>query len=101
MADRYWGNLLDTSVFQRIDDGMTPGLAESGSMAWPWPTITPIDFIGLADVSSGLRVMSADEASVLGLSDGGGVVQRVYLRSPDAKTIYYFSLWPLSPDEPS
>jgi hypothetical protein len=45
--------------------------------------------------------MSTDEASALGLSDGGGVVQRVYLRGPDGRTNYYFSLWPMSPDEQS
>jgi alpha-tubulin suppressor-like RCC1 family protein len=100
VADRYWGNLLDTSVFQSIGDGVTPGLAESGSVAWPWPAIAPGDFVGLADLSSGRRVMTAEEASVLGLSDNGGVVQRVYLRGPGGKTIFYFSLWPMSPDEP-
>ena len=47
------------------------------------------------------RVMSADEAAVLGLSDNGGVVQRIYLLGPDGKTIYSFSLWPLFPDETS
>ena len=45
------------------------------------------------------RVMSADEADVLGLSDNGGVVQRVYLLGPDGATVYAFSLWPRFPDE--
>ncbi len=99
VADRYWGNLLDASVFQYIGDGVTPGLVESGSVAWPWPGIVPTDFVGLADLTSGRRVMSIAEAAVLGLSNNGGVVQRVYLRGPDGETIYYFSLWPMSPDE--
>jgi hypothetical protein len=43
--------------------------------------------------------MSADEAAVIGLSDNGGVVQRVYLLGPDEKTTYSFSLWPMLPDE--
>ncbi len=98
MPDRYVGNLLDTSIFANIGDGTTPGIAEFGSVAWPWPDTAPADFAGLAEFRSGRRVMSPDEASALGLSDRGGVVQRVYLRGPDGKT-YYFSLWPMSPDE--
>jgi hypothetical protein len=44
--------------------------------------------------------MSAEEAAVLGLSDHGGVVQRIYLLGPDDETIYSFSLWPMLPDQP-
>jgi hypothetical protein len=43
--------------------------------------------------------MSAAEAAVQGLADNGGVVHRIYLLGPDRKTIYYFSLWPILPDE--
>jgi hypothetical protein len=43
--------------------------------------------------------MSVAEAAVHGLSDNGGVVQRVYLLGPDGVTIYSFSLWPMLPDE--
>jgi hypothetical protein len=43
--------------------------------------------------------MSGDEAAVLGLSDNGGVVSMVYFRAPDGKTIYWFSLWPMLPDD--
>jgi len=99
VPDRYRGNLLDASIFQYIGDGLTPGLAETGTVPWPWPGIAPGEFVGLADLSSGRRVTSADEAAVLGLSDNGGVVQRIYLLGPDGKTIYYFSLWPMLPDE--
>jgi hypothetical protein len=42
--------------------------------------------------------MTADEAAVLGLSNNGGVVQRIYLVGPDGATIYSFSLWPMLPD---
>ena len=45
--------------------------------------------------------MSADEAAVLGLSDNGGVIQRIHLLGPDGETIYSFSLWPIFPDETS
>jgi hypothetical protein len=101
LPTRYRGNLLDASIFQYIGDGLTPGLADSGTFAWPWPGIAPTDFVGLADLTPGRRVMSADEAAVLGLSDNGGVVQRIYLLGPDGTTIYYFSLWPMLPDESS
>ncbi len=99
VPDRYRGNLLDASIFQYIGDGLTPGLAETGTVAWPWSGVAPAEFAGLADLTSGRRVMSADEAAVLGLSDNGGVVQRIYLLGPDGETIYYFSLWPMLPDE--
>jgi len=99
VPDRYWGNLLDASVFKNIGDGRAPGLAKSGTVPWPWPGVAPEEFVGLAERSPGRRVMSADEAAALGLSDDGGVVQRIYLRGPDRKTIYYFSLWPMLPDE--
>ncbi len=100
VTDRFTGNLLDASIFANIGEGLVPGLAETGSVAWPWPGIAPADFVGLAEFQSGRRVMSAAEAAVLGLSDKGGVVQRIYLRGPDQR-LYYFSLWPMSPDETS
>jgi hypothetical protein len=99
VPDRYWGNLLDASVFRYIGDGVVPGLAGSGTVPWPWPGVAPAEFVGLAELSPGRRVMSGDEAAVVGLSDIGGVVQRVYLLGPDGETIYYFSLWPMAPDE--
>jgi alpha-tubulin suppressor-like RCC1 family protein len=97
--DSYWGNLLDSSIFAFIGDGVVPGLVDDDIAPWPWPGVAPADFAGLAELQSGRRVMSADEAAALGLSDKGGVVQRVYLRGPDGKAIYYFSLWPRSLDE--
>jgi hypothetical protein len=45
--------------------------------------------------------MPADEADCPGLSDNGGVVQRVYLLGPDGETIYHFSLWSMLPAESS
>jgi hypothetical protein len=63
--------------------------------------MAPEEFVIRAtpDWGDSRRVMSADDAAVLGLSDDGGVVQRVYFRGPDGKTIYTFSLWPSLPDE--
>ena len=101
VPDGYWGNLLDASVFRYIGDGLVPRLAETGAVPWLWPAIAPAEFVGLAELSPGRRVMSADEAAVLGLSDSGGVVQRVYLLGPDGETICYFSLWPMLPAESS
>jgi len=43
--------------------------------------------------------MSADEAAALGLSNDGGVVQRIYLLGPNGGTTYSLSLWPMLPDE--
>jgi len=39
--------------------------------------------------------------AVLGLSDNGGVVKRIYLLGPNGETLYSFSLWPMLPDETS
>lgn len=101
VPDRYWGNLFDASVFRYIGDGLVPGLAETGAVPWPWPGVAPAEFVGQLEMSPGRRVMSADEVAVQGLSDNGGVVQRVYLLGPDGETIYYFSLWPMLPAESS
>ena len=98
--DRYWGNLLPADAW--IEEGLLPARAEVGSVPWPWPGISPEDFAGLDPGEGrqpGRRVMSADEAAVLGLWDNGGVVQRIFLIGPDRKTTYSFSLWPMLPDE--
>jgi hypothetical protein len=98
--DRYWGNLLEAGSW--IKDGLLPDPRDAGIVPWPWPGIDPEEFVAPANPgwwAEMRRVMSADEAAVLGLSANGGVVQRVYLRGPDGKTIYSFSLWPMLPDE--
>jgi alpha-tubulin suppressor-like RCC1 family protein len=89
--ERFWGRLI------RIDDP-----AASDVVPWPWPDIEPAEFVvppEFAFMDEGLRVMSATESAVLGLSDDGGVVQRVYVLGPDGQTTYAFSLWPVLPDE--
>jgi alpha-tubulin suppressor-like RCC1 family protein len=91
--EQFWGRLI------RIDD-----LAASDVVPWPWPDIDPAEFVvppEYAFIDIGLRVMSAAESAVLGLSDDGGVVQRVYLLGPDGETTFAFSLWPVLPDETS
>jgi hypothetical protein len=79
-----------------MEHRVLPDVPDADIVPWPWPDIALGDFIGAGDLR---RVMSADEAGVLGFSDDGGVVQRIYLLGPDDKTIYSFSLWPMSPDE--
>jgi hypothetical protein len=101
MPDRYWGNLLDASIFEYIGDGTAPGLAEFGTVPWPWLDIEPADFVpGGAPGNQDLRrILTANEAAVLGLSDDGGVVKRIYIVGPDGHTPYYFSMWPVALDE--
>jgi len=99
VPDRYWGSLLEAGEF--IREGLLPPVSKAGAVAWPWPGIAPAKFVGQAYPSAGRRAMSKQEAAVLGLSDHGGVVKRIYLRGPDRKTIYSFSLWPMFPDETS
>ena len=96
---RYWGNLFEAA--NAVEVGVLPDPREVGSAPWPWPGIVPAAFLGPPDPDGeqGRRVMSAVEAAVLGLSDNGGVVQRIYLLGPDGATIYSFSMWPMLPDE--
>jgi hypothetical protein len=99
--DRYWATLFEAAP--AIEIGLIPKPSEIGSAPWPWPHLTPADFSGRDEggwIGYPRRVMSAEEASALKLSDAGGVVQRIYIVGPDDKTIYYFSLWPVAPDEP-
>jgi hypothetical protein len=93
VPDRYHGKLV------HLGD-----LAHAEAVPWPWSGIDPEDFVVPAEyafITEGHRVMSAREAAVLGLSDNGGVVQRIYLLAPDGNTTYAFSLWPVFPDETS
>jgi hypothetical protein len=100
VPDRYWGNLIEAA--SAIEIGLLPDPADAGVLAWPWPSVAPADFVGRDEggwIGGPRRVMSVAEAAVHGLSDNGGVVQRVYLLAPDGVTIYSFSLWPMLPDE--
>jgi hypothetical protein len=99
-ADRFWGSLLEVAPY--LEGGLLPDPDDAGTVPWPWPSIEPADFAGRDEggyIGQPRRVMTAKEAAVLGLSDHGGIVQRVYLVGPDRETIYSFSLWPMSPDE--
>jgi alpha-tubulin suppressor-like RCC1 family protein len=98
--DRHWGGLFGAA--DAISIGLLPDPGVAGLVAWPWPDIPPEDFVERDEggyIGSPRRVMSEAEASVLGLSDNGGVVKRAYVLGPDGKTIYVFSLWPMLPDE--
>lgn len=101
VPDRYWGNLREASYY--FESGLLPYPPDASVLRWPWLDIEPEDFVIRAtpDWGDSRRVMSADEAAVMGLSDDGVVVQRIYLRGPDGETIYTFSLWPMLPDETS
>jgi hypothetical protein len=100
VPDRYWGSLFEAA--SAIEIGLLPDPREAGSAPWPWPGIAPADFVGRDEggwIGFPRRVMSPDEAAVLGLSEDGGVVRRLYLIGPDGTTVYSFSLWPMAPDE--
>jgi hypothetical protein len=99
-ANRYWGSILDAA--SAIAIGLLPDPGD-GIIPWPWPDIAPGDFVGRDEggwIGDPRRVLAADEAAVLGLDDDGGVVAGVFLSAPDGATIYYFSMWPLLPDDP-
>ena len=93
VPDRYWGLLGGQN-----SDPQVPDLSD---VPWPWPGIAPEDF-GSEDSLDRRRVMSSEEAAVLGLSDDGGVVERIdfIYRGPDRTQLYSFSLWPILPEVP-
>ena len=102
VADRFWGSLLEVAPY--LEGRLLPDPEDAGTVPWPWPDIDPADFVGRDEggyIGQPRRIMSAKEAAVLGLSDHGGLVSRVYLVGPDRETVYSFSLWPMSPDEGS
>ena len=102
VTDRYWGNLMEAA--SAIEIGLLPDPQDAGIAPWPWPDIAPGNFAGRDEggwIGHPRRIMTADEAAVLRLSDSGGVVKRMYLLGPDRKTVYSFSLWPVSPEDPS
>ena len=95
----YWGSLLKASLL--IERGVAEGAGRR-----PCPLAVARHRprgVRLARRSRAgkrrARVMSADEAAALGLSDSGGVVERIYLLGPDGATVYAFSLWPRFHDE--
>ena len=98
-ADRFHGQLYDAASMIEVD--VLPQVKEAGSLAWPWPDISPADFAHVASDFAGTRTLSAAEAAIAGLSDHGGVIERVYLRDPKGSTVYAFSMWPLAPDATS
>jgi hypothetical protein len=98
VPDRYWGLLIEVSSV--IELGILPDPGEADVVPWPWPGIAPEDFFEpVSPDPAARRVMSKDEAAVLGLSDDGGVVEHIYFLGPDGDTIYSFSLWPMLPDD--
>ena len=77
-----------------------PGVPDA--VAWPWPDITPADFVSNADPNAfqlPARVMTPAEVEVLGIEPFAGGFQGMTLVGPDDGKVYSFSLRPLLPDE--
>lgn len=89
--DRYRGILLEGQ----------PGAPDV--KPWPWPDLTPADFITNADPNAfqlPARVMTAEEVAALGIEPIEGGFQGLTLIGPDDGKLHTFSLRPLLPDEP-
>ena len=71
---------------------------------WPWPSITPAEFVVRADPGGfqrRTRVLTPAEATVLGVTGfENGITGGLYLKGPDG-AIYSLALRPLLPDESS
>lgn len=88
-----------------VPDRWRGTLTEAGGGAgsartWPWPDVSPADF--LAEPAGNLplprRTMSSAEVAALGLDGIEGGFSGLLLEGPDGKT-YTFGLRPLLPDE--
>ncbi len=99
------GGTIDSDVYQPdrfrgviIERDAAPELKP---IAWPWPTVKPVDFKP-GDGSSGPafahRVMTADEIDALKIEDVAGGLQGPVLKAPDGK-LYTFILRPLLVEE--
>lgn len=87
MPDRYRGILLETAF--------------NAPVPWPWPDVTPADFVqgtGPSDLTFPIRTMTPAEVAQLGVAGAEGGLQGLALSAPDGKT-YGFALRPLLPDE--
>ena len=79
---------------------LTPD-AFSSPRAWPWPDVSPGDFIEHQEPDAPrfpVRTMSPDEIALLGLRDIEGGFSSLSLSGPGGRT-YLFALRPIFPDE--
>jgi len=99
------GGSIPTDVYQ--PDGFRAVLMNregqaGGTIAWPWPTIKPSDFVADANGNGGVsfphRTLSPSEVDALGVKDAAGGLQGIVLKAPDGKT-WTLIVRPLLPDE--
>ena len=79
------------------------GPGQPNARKWPWPDLTPSDFVAPADPNSfqlPVRVLTSAEVSALGVDQAEGGLQGATLIGPNGK-FYAFSLRPLLPGETS
>ncbi len=79
--------------------GEDPG---NNPMAWPWPAISPADFVQTAASTTlrfPMRTLTLAEVARLGISGVEGGIQGVSLKAPSGGKVYSFRLRPLLPDE--
>jgi hypothetical protein len=71
---------------------------------WPWPTISPAEFVQPAASTSvrfPSRTMTPTEVARLGITGIEGGLQGISLKAPSGDKVYSFRLRPLLPDETS
>ena len=79
----------------------SPGIVAPDVRDWPWPELTPADFVTGDDTNARpfpSRTMTPAEIDVLGIEDYEGGFQGMVIAGPDGK-MYTFSLRPLLPGE--
>jgi hypothetical protein len=79
----------------------SPGIVAPDVREWPWPDLTPADFVMGDDANARpfpSRTMAPAEIDVLGIEDYEGGFQGMVIAGPDGK-MYTFSLRPLLPGE--
>jgi hypothetical protein len=71
-------------------------------ISWPWPTISPADFVqttASTTLQFPMRTMTPAEVARLGITGVEGGLQGVSLKAPSGGKVYSFRLRPLLPDE--
>jgi hypothetical protein len=71
-------------------------------IAWPWPAISPTDFVQQTGPNAPpfpIRTMTPADVARLGITGVEGGLQGVSLQAPSGGKVYSFRLRPLLPDE--
>lgn len=106
LSDFDHGGTIATDVFKPaayrgiLTDGT--GMIVPDVAAWPWSSITPVDFTGPSDPNAfqmATRTLTPDDVAALGVKEPEGGFTGLVIHGPADGKLYLFVLRPLLPDE--